>query len=238
MSALLEVEGLYAGYHKVPAVRDLSFSVEEGEIVALLGANGAGKTTALLTIAGQLAPLTGEVRVFSHVLTGRGAHVLARRGLSLVPQDRGLFTRLTVRENLKIAERRGRAGRSATVLELFPVLVPLLDRRAGVLSGGEQQMLALGRALLCEPKVLLIDEMSLGLAPQVVEHLLGVVRLMATERGTGVLLVEQHAALALSIATRVLVLDHGRLAFSGAVSELKNNPGLLEASYLGGIRDH
>lgn len=238
MSALVEAERLQAGYRKVAVVRDLSFSLEAGEIVALLGANGAGKTTTLVTLAGQLAPLGGVVRVFGRVLAGRGAHVVARRGLALVPQDRGLFSRLTVRENLRLAERRRLASRIPAVLEVFPALEALLGRRAGVLSGGEQQMLTLGRALLAEPRVLLIDEMSLGLAPQVVEHLLGVVHTVASERGTGVLLVEQHAALALSIATRALVLDHGRLAFSGTVDELSEVPGVLETSYLGGARGH
>ncbi|HVF73549.1 MAG TPA: ABC transporter ATP-binding protein [Acidimicrobiales bacterium] len=229
-SRVLEVQGLLAGYAGVPVIRDLDLHVDAGEIVALLGPNGAGKTTTLLTVAGVLEPLGGSVTVL-----GASGHTpanrLARRGLAYVPEDRSLFSGLSVGENLWLGSRRRRVAEE--VLEYFPALEPLLGRRAGLLSGGEQQMLALARALATRPKLLLVDEMSLGLAPVVVESLLPVLRRIVAERNVGILLVEQHVRLALQVADRACVLAHGRVHLQGTSEELRRNRSLLEAGYLG-----
>jgi branched-chain amino acid transport system ATP-binding protein len=230
MTALLEVDGLRAGYGRVEVVRDLSFSVDAGEIVALLGPNGAGKTTTLLTIAGLLRPLGGAVRVLGRPVDARVPHRNARRGVALVTEDRSLFPQLTVRENLRLASRT-RAGLDA--VSYFDALEPLLDRKAGLLSGGEQQMLAIARALATGPQLLLIDEMSLGLAPVIVDRLAEIVHRVAGELGIGVLLVEQHVPVALAIADRAVVLRHGELVLSGAAPALAADPDLLHSSYLG-----
>jgi branched-chain amino acid transport system ATP-binding protein len=200
-------------------------------VVALLGPNGAGKTTTLLTISGLLRPLGGAVEVLGAAASWRSPHRNARRGLAHVPEGRSLFGSLSVRENLRLA-RRGRVG-DGDVLDLFPALRPLLDRRAGLLSGGEQQMLALARALAGGPRLLLVDEMSLGLAPIVLERLAPVVRRVARERGVGVLLVEQHVPVALSIADRAVVLRHGDVVASGPAAEVGADLAALHASYLG-----
>jgi len=232
MSELLKVDGLHAGYLGIPAVRDLSLTVGEGEVVALLGPNGAGKTTTLSTIAGLLDPISGTIRFDAQDVTGRPAYRIARLGLSLVPEDRALFYGLTVRENLRLG--RGQQGLSqGELLEMLPELEKCLGRKAGVLSGGEQQMLAVGRALVGRPRLLLVDEMSLGLAPVIVERLLPILRRIATELGTGVLFVEQHIAMALEIADRAYVLNHGDLVLSGTAAELRGRRDLVEASYLG-----
>src|SRR5579875_1495196 len=232
MSELLKVDGLHAGYLGIPAVRDLSVTVGEGEVVALLGPNGAGKTTTLSTIAGLLDPISGTIRFDARDVTGRPAYRIARLGLSLVPEDRALFYGLTVRENLRLG--RGQQGLSqGELLEMLPELEKCLGRKAGVLSGGEQQMLAVGRALVGRPRLLLVDEMSLGLAPVIVERLLPILRRIATELGTGVLFVEQHIAMALEIADRAYVLNHGDLVLSGTAAELRGRRDLVEASYLG-----
>src|SRR4051812_21006009 len=159
---LLRLEGLDAGYQGTPVVRDLSLEVRAGEVVALLGPNGAGKTTTMSTIAGLLPCVGGAVRLDGEDIEGVPAHKLARRGVSLVPEGRSLFFGMTVREHLKLAEKKG-SVRHEQLIELLPELEKCLDRKAGVLSGGEQQMLAVGRALVCAPRVLLVDEMSLGL---------------------------------------------------------------------------
>jgi branched-chain amino acid transport system ATP-binding protein len=232
MSDLLVVERLDAGYLGIPAVRELSLSVQAGEVVAMLGPNGAGKTTTLSTIAGLLKPLAGSVRFEGGDIGGHPAHKLARNGLSLVPEDRALFFDLTVRENLRLAAR----GDSLTLdelLELLPELQKCLGRLAGVLSGGEQQMLSLGRALMTRPRLLLVDEMSLGLAPVIVERLLPVLRRIAQDSGAGVLFVEQHVPLALELADRAYVMANGRVVLEGRAAELHKDRALLEASYLG-----
>jgi branched-chain amino acid transport system ATP-binding protein len=229
---LLELSQLSAGYHGVPVVRDLDLTVRAGEVVALLGANGAGKTTTVSTIAGLFPPVDGQVRISGADVAGIPAHQLARRGIALVPEGRALFFGLTTREHLKLA--RARAGVSESeLLDLLPELAKCLNRRAGLLSGGEQQMLAVGRALMSRPALLLVDEMSLGLAPVVVERLLPVLPRVAREFGTGVLFVEQHVAMALSVADRAYVLSHGRLVLSGPAPELRGRRDLLRASYLG-----
>lgn len=234
---LLELAGLSTGYRGAPVVSDVDLVVAAGEVVALLGANGAGKTTTLLAASGALPPLAGEVRVFGHRVRGRPDRVV-RQGAAHAPQDRGVLHSLTVSEQLRLAagpgRRRsgGRGDEREAVLDLLPGLRPLLARRAGLLSGGEQQMLSLARALAGRPRLLLIDELSLGLAPGLVESLLDAVR-AAADRGAGVLLVEQFAPLALSVADRAYVLDRGRVAAEGPAGELASRPEVLAAAYLG-----
>jgi branched-chain amino acid transport system ATP-binding protein len=222
---LLEARGLCAGYGKLAAVDGLDLTLGAGEVVALLGANGAGKTTTILTLAGEFKPLGGELRwrgvPMRASLAGR-----TRDGLGLVLEERSVFARLTVAENLNIGR-----GRAADAVELFPELEPHLKRRAGLLSGGQQQMLAVGRALAARPAALLIDELSLGLAPLLVERLLQAVR-DAAASGVGVLLVEQHVSQALSVADRGYVLRRGRVALEGSRAELAQRTEEIERVYL------
>ncbi len=225
MSVVLETRGVDAGYGRVTVVRDLNLSVSSGEIVALLGRNGAGKTTALLTMAGALRPISGEVH-FLGAADRSSLAARARRGLGLMTDDRSIFFGLTVRENLRLA--RGSDG----VLSVFPELERLLDRPAGLVSGGEQQMLGLASVLAREPKLLLIDELSFGLAPVIVQRLMAAVR-QAADRGAAVILVEQFARVALDVADRAYVLVNGRVGSEGTTDELRANIGELESKYLG-----
>jgi len=231
----LAVRDLNAGYRGVPVVRELNLEVRPGEVVALLGPNGAGKTTTLETIAGLHRPISGTVELSGESIGGKPAHVLARRGVALVPEGRALFPGLTVHEHLRLAGRRGRgaARPEDELLEMLPELRKCLGRKAGLLSGGEQQMLAVGRALVTRPRLLLVDEMSLGLAPVIVERLLPILRRAADELGSSVLFVEQHVALALEISDRAYVLTHGRIRLEGPAAELRERRELLAASYLG-----
>ena len=243
----LVVRDLSAGYRGVPVVRELNLEVRPGEVVALLGPNGAGKTTTLETIAGLNHPISGTVELSGEKVGGTPAYQLAGRGLALVPEGRALFPGLTVREHLRLAGGRGGPGgrggrggqsrrastREDELLEILPELRKCLGRKAGLLSGGEQQMLAVGRALVTRPRLLLVDEMSLGLAPVIVERLIPVLRRAADELGSSVLFVEQHVALALEVADRAYVLTHGRIGLEGPAAELRERRELLAASYLG-----
>lgn len=226
--AVIEAVGLAVGYGAIPVVRDLDLRVEPGEVVALMGPNGAGKTTALRALAGELSPTAGEVRWYGERATGP-VYRRAKRGLRFVTEERSVFMSLSVRDNLRLSHRS-----LAHCLRIFPGLEPLLDRRAGLLSGGEQQMVTLARALAGEVQLLLADELSLGLAPLVVERLLDAVR-AAADRGVAVLLVEQQLRNALRVADRGVVLRRGRVAVSGTSEELQSRTGEIEDSYLAGI---
>jgi branched-chain amino acid transport system ATP-binding protein len=231
---VLAVNELSCGYGRSVVVRDVTLHVDEGEVVALLGANGAGKTTTLLTIAGALPAVSGSVELLGERVDQWPAPRIARRGAVLIPDDRGLFPKLTVRENLALAAR-GR--RTSDVLAHFPELQSRLRVPAGLLSGGQQQMLAIARALGRRPRLLLIDELSFGLAPIAVQRLLPTVRTVADDTGAGVLLVEQHVHLGLAIAERAYVLSHGSIALTGTAAQLRDDPTLVQESYLGAIDD-
>jgi branched-chain amino acid transport system ATP-binding protein len=230
---VLELERLSVAYDRAPVVRDLTLTVGRGEVVALLGANGAGKTTTLRAISGLLKPLSGTVRLDGRDLAGVSPTARARLGLAHVPHDRGIFFGLTVAEHFRL-DGASSPAEMDVAFEQFPALRGLRSRRVGLLSGGEQQMLAIARALRRRPKLLMLDEMSLGLAPVIVDRLLPAVRQAATANGTGVLLVEQHVHLALNIADRGYILSHGELTASGSAAELSKDSALLAASYLGG----
>jgi branched-chain amino acid transport system ATP-binding protein len=237
---ILRVQGLSAGYDGIAVVHDVDLTIASGEVVALLGANGAGKTTTLLTISGLVPKLAGTIEVAGEPTHERrrvrvaDVWQLARRGVAHVPEDRGLFFDLTAAENLRLGRpARGDSIPIDRVLSWFPALEKVLGRRAGLLSGGEQQMLALARAVIGKPRLLLIDEMSLGLAPIIVEQLLPVLRSIASETGSGIVLVEQHVGLVLEVADRAYLLSQGRVVFDGTAAELRDRPELVESGYLG-----
>ena len=233
--ALLRVENLVVRYGDIRAVKGISFHVGRGEILALVGANGAGKTTTLRAISGML-PHEGEVSLDGHILGGLTPDRIVRLGLSHVPEGRGIFGNLTVMENLQLGAwiRRDKSARArdlAMVMDVFPRLQERSTQLAGTLSGGEQQMLAVGRALMSEAKILILDEPSMGLAPKLVQEIFSVIRQL-NEKGTTILLVEQNANMALRLAHRACLLETGNLVLEGPASELLSNPRVREA-YLG-----
>jgi branched-chain amino acid transport system ATP-binding protein len=236
MTALLAVEDLDVHYGGIHALHRVSFAVDEGQIVALIGANGAGKTTALRAISGLVRPSGGRVRFAGQPITGLPAHAIVARGLAHVPEGRGIFANLTVEENLQLgAYLRGDPAAVARdrdrALELFPRIRERMDQNAGTLSGGEQQMLAIARALLARPRLLLLDEPSLGLAPQIVQRIFQILTTIVAE-GTTILLVEQNAHMALAVATSAHVLEVGALVTSGPAAELARDDKIRRA-YLG-----
>jgi branched-chain amino acid transport system ATP-binding protein len=233
---LFSCRGVVAGYGRLTVVRDFDLEAESGSVIAVLGPNGAGKSTLMLALAGLLPRLGGEVRVDGQVLPNGRPAAANGAGLILIPDDRSLFTSLTVRDNIAAAMGKGEVP-TEEVQELFPVLAERWHTKAGALSGGEQQMLAVARAIVQRPKVLLIEEMSMGLAPVTVERLLPVVRSLADRTGAVIVLVEQHVQLAVEIADQVMVMVHGRVALEGAAAELADDPARLESAYLGEIRE-
>ena len=233
---LLQVENLTVRYGEIVAVRDLSFSVARGELVALLGPNGAGKSSTLRAVSGLLRPAAGSVRFKGGRVDRLGAERLARLGMAHVPEGRGIFPDLTVRENLRMPTRGLSRQRVDAALErvhaYFPRLAERAEQLAGTLSGGEQQQLVIGRALMVTPELLLLDEMSLGLAPTIVEQLFDILRRINAE-GVAVLLVEQYVGPALAIADSAIVLEKGSVRVSGRAQALAADAAVVQASYLG-----
>jgi branched-chain amino acid transport system ATP-binding protein len=225
---LIEARGVSAGYGKMAVVRGIDLHVDAGEVVALIGANGAGKTTTLLTLAGEVSPMEGEVHFLGNAVKSP-MHARCRQGLGYVTEERSVIMDMTVAENLKLA-----AVPADVAIGYFPALEKTLGRKAGLCSGGEQQMLSLARALGRKPKVLLADELSLGLAPIIVANLLQAVRDAADQLGVGVLLVEQHVRQALRIADRVYVMERGKVVLSGTSDEVGGQLERIEDAYLAG----
>ncbi len=236
MSALLSVSNLEVSYGNITALRGIDLEVRKGEIVTLIGANGAGKTTTLRTISGLLKPRSGEVTYDGRNITGTKPHVIAAMGVSHVPEGRGIFANLTVSDNLELGAylRKDKVQQSEyeRIFALFPVLKERIKQSAGTLSGGEQQMLAISRALMSKPKILLLDEPSLGLAPQMVQTIFRVIKEINAE-GTPILLVEQNAHMALVTANRGYVMETGRIVLTDDTSAMLKSDRIKKA-YLGG----
>jgi branched-chain amino acid transport system ATP-binding protein len=232
VQAVLECRGLDVGYGKVTVARDISFMLPPKTVLTILGPNGSGKTTLLMTLAGFLPPRAGSIVLHGQRVKGHSPRRMNLSGLVLVPDSRALFTELTPIQNLKLAAPRG--FDLGPVLELFPALARREKLRVADLSGGEQQMLAIARALVQSPRLLLIDEMSMGLAPVAVEALMPVIRRVADEHGTSVIMVEQHVQLALEVADEALVLVHGSVALSGSAADLRADLPAVERAYIGG----
>jgi branched-chain amino acid transport system ATP-binding protein len=233
---LLEVESLEAFYGQTQALYGVSFTLEAGGITALLGANGAGKTTTLRAICGMVA-IDGQVRFDGKPIVGKATEAIVRMGVGHVPEGRGTFTTLTVEENLRVASLKRRDKVAVRrdlemVFEYFPILKARLDQQAGTLSGGEQQMLAISRALMLSPRLMLLDEPSFGLAPLVVQEIFRIMRRINGEAKVSMLLVEQNAALALDLADHAYVLETGRVVMSGKAADVKSDEGVRK-SYLG-----
>lgn len=236
MTGIFDCEHLTVGYGSVSVARDVTLSIAPSEVLAILGPNGAGKTSLILTLAGVLSPLGGTMTLAGEPVKGGSARRLNKAGVVLVPDSRALFTTMTTRENLEIAAKPH--GMQITeAFDMFPVLAPRAKVRAGMLSGGEQQMLAVARALVQGPRVLIVDEMSMGLAPIIVEQLMPKLREVADTTGAAVVLVEQHVQLALDTADQALVLVHGEVTLQGSAAELRTDPNRLEAAYLGSVID-
>jgi branched-chain amino acid transport system ATP-binding protein len=229
---VLDISSLTAGYDAAAVVRDLDLHVDAGEVVALLGPNGAGKTTTLRAISGIVRPMAGSISVDGNDIAKMSPASRAKLGIAHVPEGRGVFFGLTVAEHFRLGHRKEQLDADAAY-ESFPALAEIKDRRVGLLSGGEQQMLALGRALARRPRLMLLDEMSLGLAPIIVERLLPVVADYARKSGCAVLLVEQHIQVALTVADRGYVLAHGELVMHDTAEALGADHDLILSSYLG-----
>jgi branched-chain amino acid transport system ATP-binding protein len=240
MTPLLDVRGLRTGYGGIPVVFNVDLHVDEGEVVALLGANGAGKTTTLRAISGMIKVMRGDITFAGERIANRSADQVARRGVVHVPEGRGIFPSLRVEETLRLAatfsgvSRAAAADRIEEVYATFPRLAERRWQTAGTLSGGEQQMLTLSRALIARPRVLLIDEMSQGLAPTVVAHLFEIVSTLP-RRGVSVLLVEQFVAQALGVADRAYVLEKGEVTYAGTAKDLAADEDFVRGSYLGDV---
>jgi branched-chain amino acid transport system ATP-binding protein len=240
MTALLSVRGLRCGYGGIPVVFNVDLDVADGEVVALLGANGAGKTTTLRAISGMIKVMRGDIEFAGQRIANRSADQVARGGMVHVPEGRGIFPSLRVEETLRLAAtfsgvpRAEVAERIEEVYATFPRLAERRWQTAGTLSGGEQQMLTLSRALIARPRLLLIDEMSQGLAPTVVAHLFQIVATLP-KRGVSVLLVEQFVAQALGVADRAYVLEKGKVTFAGSAAELAADENFVRGSYLGDV---
>jgi len=228
---ILEIKGIDSFYGLGHILHGLSLSVAEGEVVALLGRNGAGKTTTLRSVTGLTPPRAGEIRYKGRNIAGLDTHRISQMGIALVPETRGIFSYLTARENLAIARRKGSRWQMDTVLERFPALRERLESKGRLLSGGEQEMLAIARALMTGPDLLLLDEPSQGLAPMIVSTVMETIRELKSQR-VSMLLVEQNAEMALQLADRVYVIDHGAVVFEGTSAALRNDRGVM-ATYLG-----
>jgi branched-chain amino acid transport system ATP-binding protein len=228
---ILDVRSIDTFYGLGHILHDLSLRVEEGEVVALLGRNGAGKTTTLRSVTGLNPPRSGEIRYKGRDIVGLDAHKISQMGIALVPETRGIFSYLTAKENLSIAQRPRSRWQMETVLERFPTLKERMNHKGRELSGGEQQMLAIARALLTGPELLLLDEPSQGLAPLVVDAVMGTIRTLKEER-VSMLLVEQNAEMALQLADRVYIIDHGTVVFEGTPERLRADT-QITATYLG-----
>jgi branched-chain amino acid transport system ATP-binding protein len=241
----LVVDGLTAGYGGLPAIRNMSFKCPPGEVLAMIGPNGAGKTTCLSALVGLVRPMAGDVQVWGESICGLPTHRVARHGVALIPSDRGVFPHLTVADHLRLAmksaarkQRADTAMDTDAALALLPSLKRRIASRASDLSGGERQMLAIAKAVMLGPRVLLVDELSLGLAPKLVQDILPVIRQIADAGGTAVVLVEQHYELGLAIADRCVVLSHGEVAFEGSASEIRGQRDKVEAIYLARRHEH
>ena len=234
---VLELADVHTYYGKIHALKGVTLTVGKGEIVTLIGSNGAGKSTTLRTISGLLRPRLGDVRLNGQSITATPPHKIVAMGIGHVPEGRGVFPALTVLENLEMGAFLLRndaefSHRIELVFQVFPRLLERVEQKGGTLSGGEQQMLAIGRGLMQQPDILLLDEPSMGLAPLLVEEIFNIIRRLNEEQGTTILLVEQNAQAALQVADRAYVLETGRITISGNAQEMLHDPKIIEA-YLG-----
>lgn len=234
---MLKVESLCVNYGAIKAVRNISFHVEKGEIVSIIGNNGAGKSSTLRALTGIVKTAGGRISLFDQDITGTKAFKVSELGMAMVPEGRGIYTRMTVQENLEMGAFNRKDKEEVKrdfdkVYDLFPILGERRRQKGGSLSGGEQQMLAVGRAMMQSPKILLLDEPSLGLAPQVIESIFDVIKEINRSEGTPILLVEQNVYLALEVSNRGYVLETGEIVLSGTAQELLHND-MVQKAYLG-----